>query len=591
MGSFKRSGFSNFSCESLKMANALRRRTPSIAPLAALLALALASPAWAQATGPEADHTRRIAEQEKRLQQEPPTINVQDRPELKSADDSKVKLKLRSFRITGNVSFGTDELHALISDLEGKQVTLADLRAAARKITMYYRGKGYGLSWAYLPEQAVKDGDIEITIVEARIDRILVQGNTHYDTDFILNHVIGVQEQQSFELDTLERGLLSLNEYPGLSVSAKLAPGGAPGTSDLYLAVRDKYPVNVALDWDNYGADEVAENRLGLTVEAFNLFDLGHWVSFRGIEGFGDGELSYVSGTYSIPFSNGARFSVYGSGYSYEAAGALVNFDPVGEGTTFGAALSYPFIKTVSLTFSPEIGYEHKNLTQELLDVETSDDRVRAVNVGARFEWNDNLDGRWLGSVFGRFGLEGFAGGLEADDPDASRLGAGGDFTKVNFTLYRLQRVATWVHLIGKFTYQYCADPLVVSEQMSLGGPDSVRGYPSFEVMGDRGYNATIEARIKLPFLDEIWDPFNDQRTLFDMVQLAVFADVGEAELEQPGVSEEDSTRLSGAGVGLRVSYPGRLTFRFDVGWPTSSQDPSTGDEPTYYMNLIMNLF
>ena len=156
--------------------------------------------------------------------------------------------------------------------------------------------------------------------------------------------------------------------------------------------------------------------------------------------------------------------------------------------------------------------------------------------------------------------MEHDGGGLEADDPEASRLGAGGDFTKVNFTLYRLQRVATWVHLIGKFSYQYCEDPLVVSEQMSLGGPDSVRGYPSFEVMGDRGYNASIEARIKLPFLDEIWDPFNDQRTLFDMVQLAVFADVGEAELELPGVGEEDSIRLSGAATtsAARVSRPSR---------------------------------
>src|SRR5262245_61866262 len=177
MGSLERSGFSYFSCELQTMATP-RRRLP-LAPLASLLALAFASPAWAQATGPDVDHTRRIAEQEKRLAQEPPTVNLQEDPELKSADDTKVRLKLRSFIIKGNVSFGVNELHALISDIEGKEVTLADLRAAARKITMHYRAKGYGLSWAYLPVQEVKDGDITIQVVEARIDRILVQGNTH----------------------------------------------------------------------------------------------------------------------------------------------------------------------------------------------------------------------------------------------------------------------------------------------------------------------------------------------------------------------------------------------------------------------------
>ena len=592
MFSLERTRITGSNCEFLIMGT---RRSPLAAPLAAILVLAAAAPAWAQGSASgEPDPSFRRYEEEKKLAKEAPTINIQDRPELKQENDEKVRIKLNKINITGNVSFGTDELHELVKDLEGYEVSIADLRSAARKITIHYRTKGYGLSWAYLPAQEVKNGqDVEIAVVEARIDRILVKGNTHYDTTFILDHVAAVQSQESFELDTLERGLLSLNEYPGLSVAAKLAPGGAPGTSDLYLEVQDKYPVNVALDWDNYGAEEIAENRLGLTLEAFNLFELGHWLSFKGIEGVGDGELTYLSGSYNIPFASGAKLGLYASSYEYEAAGQLENFDPVGDGTTFSATFSYPIVKTVGFTFSPEIGYEHKDLTQELFGIETSDDRVRAISAGARFEWNDDFlgQGRWLGSVFGRFGLEGFANGLEADDPDASREGAGGDFTKVNFMLYRLQRVLSWVHLVGRVGYQYSADPLVLSEQISLGGPDSVRGYPSFEVMGDRGYNASIEARIKIPFLDNVWDPFNDQRTLFDMVQLAAFADVGEAELEQPGVGEVDSTRLSGAGVGLRVSYPGRLTFRFDVGWTTSDKEPSTGDEPTFYMNLIMNLF
>jgi hemolysin activation/secretion protein len=578
------------------MAIAHRRRLLSLASAAAaLLALAAASPAWAQQGGQsgQVDQSMRRNEDERRMAQEPPQINVEDYPELKREDDAKVRIKVRSIIIKDNLSFSTDTLHAIVADLEGKEVTLADLRTAAMRITLYYRSKGFGLSWAYLPAQTIKkEGDVEIRVVEARIDKILVQGNAHYDTSFILNHVSGVQEQESYDEDLLQRGLLTLNEYPGISVSAKLSPGGAPGTSDLYLAVRDKYPINVAIDWDNYGSEEIAENRVGLTVDTFNLFDLGHWLTFRGVEGVaGDGELTYISGSYNIPLSNGMRFSVYASSYDYEAAGTLANFDPVGDGTTFGATFYYPLYKNVTYTLAAEVGYEHKDLTQELFGIETSNDRLRVVSAGARFEWNDDFNGRWFGSVVGRFGLDGFSGGLESDDPDASRLGAGGDFKKINITLYRLQKVATWIHLVGKIQYQFSADPLVVSEQMSLGGPDSVRGYPSFEVMGDRGYSAGIEARIKLPFLDEIWDPFNDQRTLFDMVQLAVFADTGEAELEQPGVGEEDSVRLSGVGVGLRVSYPGRLTFRIDVGWPTSSRDPSTGDEPTLYMNLIMNLF
>ncbi|HEY3226578.1 MAG TPA: ShlB/FhaC/HecB family hemolysin secretion/activation protein [Planctomycetota bacterium] len=570
----------------------LRTLAPCVAALLLAIAAAAPAPAWAQGReSGQVEQSLKKSDEELRLEKEAPQINIQDKPELKTADDSKVRIKLTSFRITGNVSYPTDELHALVADYEGKEVTLADLRSAANRITMHYRSHGYGLSWAYLPEQVVRDGDIEIAVVEARIDKILVQGNAHYGTGFILDHVAGTANQEALDLDSLERGIYSLNDYPGLSVSARLAPGGAPGTSDLYLQVRDKYPINVSVDWDNFGSEFVAENRGGLTVEAFNLFDLGHWVSVRGVQGFGDGDLSFLTGSYTVPFANGMKFNAWGSYYNYEAVGDLAVFEPLGDGTAFGATLSYPLYRTHVYSLIPEIGYEHKDLTQELFGIQISDDRVRVAVAGVRFEWNDDFNGRWLGSAHLRKGLEGFAGGLEADDPEASRFGAGGDFTKFALTLYRLQRVTSWLHLIGKVNYQFSADPLVVSEQISVGGADSVRGYPAFEVMGDRGYTASIEARIKLPFLDDFSDPFGSPSTLYDMVQLAVFADTGEAELESPTLGEEDRVRLTGAGVGLRLQYPGRASFRLDFGWPVGNRDPSTGDDFTVYFNLIVNLF
>src|SRR5262245_56188538 len=87
-----------------------RRPRLSTAPLAALLALAAAAPAWAQqgSSSGQVDQSLRRSDDERKLNQEPPSINVQDKPELKRQDDSKVHLKLRSIIIKGNVSFATD---------------------------------------------------------------------------------------------------------------------------------------------------------------------------------------------------------------------------------------------------------------------------------------------------------------------------------------------------------------------------------------------------------------------------------------------------------------------------------------------------
>src|SRR5688572_33478362 len=93
MGSFRRTGFSYFSCEFMTMGTSHLRRLTPIAPLAALF-LAAAAPAWAQGAGKEIDHSARISTVEKRLAQEPTQINVQDRPELRTGDEPKIKAKI-----------------------------------------------------------------------------------------------------------------------------------------------------------------------------------------------------------------------------------------------------------------------------------------------------------------------------------------------------------------------------------------------------------------------------------------------------------------------------------------------------------------
>src|SRR5262245_8704404 len=95
MGSFARAENSNFSCELVTMGTSSMRRFTLIAPAAALALLAAASPAFAQQgtrSGQVDQSVNKRSDEEKRLAQEPPQINVQDVPELKSADDTKIKI-------------------------------------------------------------------------------------------------------------------------------------------------------------------------------------------------------------------------------------------------------------------------------------------------------------------------------------------------------------------------------------------------------------------------------------------------------------------------------------------------------------------
>jgi len=77
-------------------------------------------------------------------------------------------------------------------------------------------------------------------------------------------------------------------------------------------------------------------------------------------------------------------------------------------------------------------------------------------------------------------------------------------------------------------------DALADTEKMSLGGPDSVRGYLSAELRGDNGYQGTIELRRQF-MLANVPGVFN------------LFYDAGAARAK--GFGGTDSIRSAGLGV------------------------------------------
>jgi acetyl/propionyl-CoA carboxylase alpha subunit len=73
----------------------------------------------------------------------------------------------RDLQVTGNTIYKAEVLEALARPDEGKELNLEQLKAVAARVTEYYRERGYILAYAYLPPQDVREGVIEIAILEA----------------------------------------------------------------------------------------------------------------------------------------------------------------------------------------------------------------------------------------------------------------------------------------------------------------------------------------------------------------------------------------------------------------------------------------
>jgi len=121
--------------------------------------------------------------------------------------------------------------------------------------------------------------------------------------------------------------------------------------------------------------------------------------------------------------------------------------------------------------------------------------------------------------------------------------------------------------LIVRGEGQVSSNTLVVGEQFSLGGPDSVRGYAVGEYLSDMGYRLNTELRLS-PLLDK------------GLLQAVFFVDAGVGRIQDvlPEKGEKKEGSLTGTGFGVRVhkdysvrgKNAGPLGFdvRADVGFP-----------------------
>ena len=148
-----------------------------------------------------------------------------------------IKIHVEAIRISGAQAVPTAQLQALVADLIGGQHSLAELEQGAGRITQHYRQAGYLLARAYLPTQEIKDGVIDIQVLEGRLGKLSLNNQSGFSDERIREQVADITPDQALRSDTVERNLLLLSDIPGLVVRSTLSPGATLGSTDLDLSL------------------------------------------------------------------------------------------------------------------------------------------------------------------------------------------------------------------------------------------------------------------------------------------------------------------------------------------------------------------
>lgn len=490
----------------------------------------------------------------------------------------QARVTVARFVIRGAESIPADELHALVREGEGQQLTFAEIEGYARRITRHYRDAGYMLARAYLPEQTIVEGQVEIAVLEGRIDQATLDNKSAID-DALLSRYLGpLAPGAQIRTSTVERQLLLLNDVAGAEVASLLRPGSAIGTSDLVVSVKDAPRFSGSVDASNHGGEATGEARVGVTLNAANLAGLGDRASMRlltGGERLGLGRLAWEAPVGAGGWRAGAAYTRMG----YEVGGQFEPLEAEGDANAYSVWAQYGLVRSARLNVAARLVADRKQL-RDVIGVTDTMAKKRLDSGTLRFDGDSN-DG-WGGGGSNQFGVSFTAGDLDLDPQslqlDQSPTGrhVSGLFSKANISGSRLQQVGGGVAGYLAFSGQATPDNLDSSEKFSLGGPNAVRAYPNGERASDDAWLVTAELR---------WKP-----AAATDLQLVMFADAGGGRLNHdPSPADADNDDgLAGGGAGLRWRFASHWRLDTFAAWRADEAPATEADRhPRVWAQLV----
>jgi hemolysin activation/secretion protein len=487
-------------------------------------------------------------------------------------DTNDRKVLVKGFRFTGIEGVAnSSELSKVIKDSVGKEFSFSELQNIADRITGYLKSeKGYLLSKAYLPQQDITEGIIEIAVLTGKLEvnpTINISGESRINPK-VLEGIAAksASPNEALRLDKIERAVLLMNDLPGISAKASIEQGASPGTSKLVINAAEGKLLKTTLSLDSYGDRYTGIFRSGLQANFNDPFKAGDQIALSVNKAK---KMTQARTDYSIPVgSQGMTGSAYYSYLKYSLGKELTVLEAKGTAQNAGIGLTYPVVRTRNSGVWSNLGIDYMNLKDKIFGETTGDRKLFIGKAGLTANHYDGFGGGGmtmssLNIDLGNVDLSGLkiAGIYDKSGPKTS-----GRFIRATYSLARLQRITQQTSLFLSARGQFSAENLDSSEKFILGGPTGVRAYPVSEGSGDSGHMMTLEVRHDLP-LQQPW--FN--------TQLVSFIDTGIVRLHKTpwsgsinNATDNNRYSLSGAGLGINISKTGlysvRMSYAHSIG-------------------------
>lgn len=497
---------------------------------------------------------------------------------------------VKQFQVFGTTVFSQQKLNEVLKDFINKPIAFAQLLEVRSRITELYIQEGYITSGAYIPEQTLTNGIVQIQVVEGKLEEIQITGTRRLNPNYIRSRIIAHGASTPLNQKRLLESLQILQLNPLIqNLSAELSAGSRPSTSLLAIRVTEADTFNTQIVLDNGRSPSVGSFRRQLQVNEANLLGIGDSMSLAYSNTDGS---NTIDASYSLPLNprNGTLTFSYGNTSANIIERPFNILDIESASQYYELTYRQPLVKTPYQEFALGITASRRESEISSSLLEKNNVPLFLLSPGADAQGNTKVSAlRFFQEWTSRNSQEVIAARSQFS------LGVGAfnatiDDTAPDTRFFAWQGQAQWVRLLAPDTLllirgdvQLASTTLLASEQFGLGGINSVRGYRQDLLLRDNGAFASAEVRLPILRVPQ-WK---------GVLQATPFVEVGTAWNNSSNRDENNINTLASVGLGLRWLQGDNFTAAVEWGIPLISVDSSgnTWQENGLYFFVQYNVF
>ena len=215
---------------------------------------------------------------------------------------------IHTITLSGATLISPKTRQTLVAPWQGRCLDMAKITELLAHISDWYISRGYITSRAFLTEQDLSGGQLNIVVLEGRLEAIRLEG----ETPRMLKMAFPGRVGGILNLRDIEQGMEQINRLRAEPVQIEILPGTQAGYSIVNLTAKPEFPLSASVSLDNSGQKSTGEDQLSGVLTANNMLGLA--------------DKWFVSGGRSSDFASAYDAQNFQAGVSVPSGYGLLDY-------------------------------------------------------------------------------------------------------------------------------------------------------------------------------------------------------------------------------------------------------------------------